>query len=54
MMGHVLLVDNTGTVRWRAHGNPAGQAELDNMVAAAKLLVKAHDVLQKRASSGKK
>ena len=38
MMGHVLLVDRGGRVRWRAHGRPAA-GEADNMIRALEGLV---------------
>jgi hypothetical protein len=37
-MGHVLLVDSSGLVRWRAHGMPA-EGEMANMAAAARALL---------------
>jgi len=38
VMGHVLVVDRAGHVRWRAHGLP-GEGEVDALVAATKGLV---------------
>ena len=40
MMGHVLLVDRAGRVRWRAHGAPA-QGEAENLLRALRGLVAA-------------
>jgi hypothetical protein len=40
MMGHVLLVDRAGRVRWRAHGPPA-PGEADNMLRVLGALVAA-------------
>jgi len=40
MMGHVMLVDRAGRVRWRAHGPPA-PGEADNMLRALQGLVAA-------------
>jgi len=52
-MAFVMLVDEAGIVRWRAHGAPV-EGELDALAAAAETLLRASHDNEARRGGGKR